>query len=62
MRIVYRFFAIIVVSFAVCCPVNVLGGAVDEGALAFEAKDYARAAELWKSLAEKGDPVALMLS
>lgn len=35
-----------------------LGGPLEEGMDAYRAKEYARAADLWRPLADKGDPVA----
>jgi TPR repeat protein len=56
MRAICRLAAGLVLAIALIAPAS--GGPLEEGMDAYRAKEYARAAELWQSLADKGDAIA----
>ena len=51
--IVRNFLSAFVVATALCAPVT--AGPLEDGKAAYQEKEYAKAADLWQPLAEKGD-------
>ena len=52
---------LVAAAVATACAVPALSGPLDAGVDAYHDKAYAKAAEIWRPLAEKGDPAAQYL-